>query len=223
MNDILQIEHLIHRWPNDDLPILKINEFRMHSGERVFLHGPSGSGKSTFLNIISGLQKPSFGKVQLLQSSLWALTHTQRDALRAQSLGVISQSLNLLPYLSVQENLRLMLYFADQKNDDSRIENLLTKLNLVDQRNQKVSQLSLGQQQRAAIARALVHYPALIIADEPTSALDDDNRQAFMELLLSHCEENNTAVLFVSHDLRIAQHFERIHSLHELQEEKLCS
>ncbi len=218
-NALLQLEQIEHHWPGAAQPLLHIPHFALHSGERVFLHGPSGSGKSTLLQIITGLQQPTSGRVHLLGQSLWECSAAQRDQLRASIIGLISQTLNLLPYLTVEENLHLMLRFAGQKPDRSWQEQLLQGLNLNDQRHQRVSRLSTGQQQRAAIARALIHRPALIIADEPTSALDDGNSHAFMSLLLQECDSSGAGLLLVSHDQRLRQHFARICSLQELQQE----
>lgn len=216
---LLELNNLQHQWPGQPRPLLHIPHFCLQAGERLFLHGPSGSGKSTLLQIITGLQCPSAGEVTLLGQSLWQLNAAQRDHWRARQLGFISQTLNLLPYLTVEENLQLMLHFAGQQAEPAWLQHLLQSLNLNDQRQQRVSQLSIGQQQRAAIARALVHRPALIIADEPTSALDDDNTAAFMQLLLQECADTGAGLLLVSHDQRLRQYFSRVCSLQELQQE----
>ena len=215
---LLELNNLQHQWPGQPRPLLHIPHFCLQAGERLFLHGPSGSGKSTLLQIITGLQCPSAGEVTLLGQSLWQLSAARRDHWRARQLGFISQTLNLLPYLTVEENLQLMLHFAGQQAEPAWLQHLLQSLNLTDQRQQRVSQLSIGQQQRAAIARALVHRPALIIADEPTSALDDDNTAAFMQLLLQECADTGAGLLLVSHDQRLRQYFSRVCSLQELQQ-----
>ncbi|MCD8522750.1 MAG: ABC transporter ATP-binding protein [Saccharospirillaceae bacterium] len=211
---ILEIRHLLHAWPDrqkqPSQTLLDIRHFQLQAGERCFLHGPSGSGKSTLLNIIAGLCQPSTGEVWLAHQPLWRLSARQRDRLRATQTGVISQTLNLLPYLTVSDNLQLMQRFAGQHNDRDWQAYLLQQLNLSAQANQTVAQLSVGQQQRAAIARALVHRPALIIADEPTSALDNDNKDAFMKLLLQQCSASAASLLFVSHDLSLQPHFDRV-------------
>ena len=215
---LLELDNLQHQWPGSPQPLLHIPHFRLQAGERLFLHGPSGSGKSTLLQIITGLQRPTAGEVTLQGTSLWQLNAAKRDHWRASQLGFISQTLNLLPYLTVEENLQLMLHFAGQQADPAWLQHLLQSLNLTGQRQQRVSQLSIGQQQRAAIARALVHRPALIIADEPTSALDDDNTAAFMQLLLQECADTGAGLLLVSHDQRLRQYFSRVCSLQELQQ-----
>lgn len=207
MNDILHLQQLAHRFNNDQPWLFQLDDYRLQAGERLFVHGPSGSGKSTLLNIITGLLSPKQGQVWVNGQCMTALNQAAKDRLRAQSMGIITQTLNLLPYLTVAENLSLMQHFAGQRADEARQEQLLAQLNLLPQRHQTVSQLSLGQQQRAAIARALIHQPALIIADEPTSALDDANRDAFLALLFEQCEQTQAALVLVSHDQRIAPHF----------------
>lgn len=211
---VLEIRHLLHAWPDAQSgqaeTLLDIRHFQLQAGERCFLHGPSGSGKSTLLNIIAGLCQPSTGEVWLAGQSLWQLSARQRDHLRASKTGVISQTFNLLPYLTVSENLQLMQNFAGQHNDRHWQGYLLQQLNLSEQANQTVARLSVGQQQRAAIARALVHRPELIIADEPTSALDNDNKNAFMRLLLQQCSASGASLLLVSHDLSLQPHFDRV-------------
>ncbi|WP_430459550.1 ABC transporter ATP-binding protein [Thalassolituus sp. LLYu03] len=200
-------------------PLFHIPELTLAAGSTLFISGPSGCGKSTLLNIITGLLPPSGGAVNILGQSLYAMKSGARDRFRAAHLGVIAQTLNLLPYLTVQENLSLMQRFAGQTPDKHWQQALLAELNLADQYQQTVSTLSLGQQQRAAIARALVNKPALIIADEPTSALDDDNKDAFMQLLLRELRQLNAALLMVSHDRRLSGECQREVDLRQFQTE----
>tara|TARA_Y100000588_G_C14183046_1_gene894579 strand:+ start:130 stop:858 length:729 start_codon:yes stop_codon:yes gene_type:complete len=200
-------------------PLLNIPRLTVNSGETLFITGPSGCGKSTLLNLITGLLVPDNGDVMVNDQSLSALTSSARDRFRGREMGVISQTLNLLPYLTVEENLQLMQRFAGQKNDSAWQQRLLAQLNLTDQSKQTVSTLSLGQQQRAAIARALVHRPSLIIADEPTSALDDDNKAAFMTLLMDEIQAFDTALVMVSHDRSLDGYFQQIVDLPGLNRE----
>ena len=205
---VLSLHNLDFSWPHSQ-PLFHIHDLQIQAGDTLFISGPSGCGKSTLLNIITGLLPPTQGDVQLSGQSLYTLNSAARDRLRGRSMGVIAQTLNLLPYLTVSENLQLMQHFAGQKPDRQWQQQLLAGLNLSEQAQQTVSQLSLGQQQRAAIARALIHRPPLIVADEPTSALDDDNKDAFMELLLSEITGCNSALLMVSHDKRLTPYFKR--------------
>jgi putative ABC transport system ATP-binding protein len=213
----LQLHNLSHQWATASSPLFVLPDLQLNSGDTLFISGPSGCGKSTLLNIITGLLPPAQGEVRVNGQSLYALKPAARDRLRAQCMGVITQSLNLLPYLTVAENLRLMQTFSGQKTDSTWQRRLLQTLNLSEQANQRVEQLSIGQQQRAAIARALIHKPPLIIADEPTSALDDDNKNAFMSLLLSEMQNFDTALLMVSHDTRLQPHFSRTLDLRQHQ------
>jgi len=197
-------------------PLLDIPQLTLNHGDTLFITGPSGCGKSTLLNLITGLLLPDSGDIIIGNQSLTALGSSARDRFRGRYMGVISQTLNLLPYLTVEENLQLMQRFAGQKNDTAWQQKLLTQLNLSDQLKQPVNQLSLGQQQRAAIARALVHRPALIIADEPTSALDNDNKSAFMKLLLDEMQQFDTALVMVSHDRSLEKYFNKVMDLRTL-------
>ena len=200
--------------------ILDISEFTLHAGERVFLFGPSGSGKSTLLGVISGVLQPNRGQVSVLGRDLTTMTASQRDAFRSDQLGIIFQMFNLLPYLSLVENVALPCRFSRNRRDrllknapsiDEEARRLLTRLGLpdavFDRRN--VTELSVGQQQRVAAARALIGAPQLIIADEPTSSLDADARGSFIDLLSEECAKSNTSLLFVSHDLSLADRFDR--------------
>jgi putative ABC transport system ATP-binding protein len=215
----LQLHHLSHQWTTTPAssPLFTLDDLQLNSGDSLFMCGPSGCGKSTLLNIITGLLPPTRGEVLINGQSLYGLKPGARDRLRAQCMGVITQSLNLLPYLTVAENLRLMQTFSGQKADSEWQRHLLQTLNLTAQAHQRVEQLSIGQQQRAAIARALIHKPSLIIADEPTSALDDDNKNAFMSLLLTEMQNFDTALLMVSHDTRLQPHFSRTLDLRQHQ------
>ncbi|MFT5117200.1 MAG: putative ABC transport system ATP-binding protein [Kiritimatiellia bacterium] len=205
----IHINDLRYTWPHAKQPTLEIPEWTIDSGSRVFLYGQSGSGKSTLLNIIAGILPIKHGFIRVTGETLHALNHRQRDRLRAQKMGVIFQQFNLIPYLSVAENIGLSRYFSGQKNNPERLLLLMDQLKVDAQLlTQKANQLSVGQQQRIAVARALYHQPELIIADEPTSALDGNTRDAFIRLLLEQCALTNSTVLFVSHDQSLANHFD---------------
>lgn len=203
---------------------LSIPHWVVNTGEKVFIEGQSGSGKSTLLNIITGIVSPQQGSVSVMGSDLTALSSVQRDHFRANNMGVIFQQFNLLPYLSVQENIQLSRLFVNDKSRQfNDIASLLSGLNLpADLINRKASELSIGQQQRVAVARALYHRPALIIADEPTSALDTRNRNEFIELLLAQAAAFGSTVLFVSHDQSLASHFDRTLTMESLKEGAAC-
>ncbi|MBX2808647.1 MAG: ATP-binding cassette domain-containing protein [Cellvibrionaceae bacterium] len=198
-------------------PLLRIPHWQLAAGERLFLYGRSGTGKSTLLSIVSGILRAQHGTVSVLGQNLGALSQRQRDKYRAVNMGIIFQQFNLLPYLSVIDNIRLSQTFSGSEFSLERIHTLLTQLELPSTVfSQKAETLSVGQQQRVAVARALYHRPAIIIADEPTSALDAQTRDGFIELLLQQSRQYNSAVLFVSHDERLATHFDTRVDLQQL-------
>jgi len=196
--------------------VLDLTDFAIHAGEIVFLFGPSGSGKSTLLELIAGVLQVQSGELKVLDEPYSEKTPAQLDQFRAANIGYIFQSFNLIPYLSVTENLVLPLMFSKTALDQSRFDKLVDGLGLRPYLNRKVTDLSVGQQQRVAAARALLKKPKVILADEPTSALDYDHREKFLELLFHFCREDQTTVLFVSHDRTIEKLFDRSISLQAL-------
>lgn len=209
---------------NGDSPLIKLDSFKVGAGETVFLRGSSGSGKSTLLGLIAGVLRPDAGSVRILNHEFAELTGTQRDRVRANHIGVIFQQFNLMPYLGIVDNVVLACKFSKQRRNsisgDPRVEakRLLSRLG-VDTTllaRGRVVDMSVGQQQRVAVARALIGKPDLVIADEPTSALDADSRDTFIELLLEEIEKSGAALLFVSHDANLASHFERSVALEEI-------
>ncbi|RTE87350.1 MULTISPECIES: ABC transporter ATP-binding protein [Gammaproteobacteria] len=221
----LTLEHITFSWQNNKPPLLNIPSLQLERGEHLFLYGASGSGKTTLLNIICGILKPSRGEVFIGKQSLYGLSTGKRDVFRSKNIGLIFQQLNLIPYLSVLENVLLPAYFAHRhdKTIKERARQLLESLGFqADAMTKSASQLSVGQQQRVAIARALLLKPSLLVADEPTSALDSDNRDKFMELLLSEAEQHGTSVIFVSHDRSLAKHFQRTLDIHSFKDQAVC-
>lgn len=243
---------------------LSINHFAIHAGESVFLTGPSGSGKTTFLNLCAGVLLPQKGSIQLMGQAFHDLSEGQRDKLRVDHIGFIFQQFNLLPYLSVLDNVLLPVQCSARRRSravsqtpsqtesqtappaaggtvnravnsavnsaENRSVNhtvnhsinysvthsvnqsalaCLAALGLADLAERKAAHLSVGQQQRVAVARALLGHPDLIIADEPSSALDDENQRQFMHLLLDQCQKTGAALMMVSHDMRLAEYFKR--------------
>ncbi len=187
-----------------------IPRWDVEENDTVFLHGESGSGKSTLLAMLSGMLVPDQGDVTVLGQSLPSMSNRKRDAFRAQNIGVVFQTFNLIPYLSILNNIELAAYLAgkDKRDIRKRAEQLMVSLNMSAELFERpVSQLSIGQQQRVAIVRALINAPRLLLVDEPTSALDASARDAFMDLLMAVVAENNTAMVFVSHDQALAKHF----------------
>ncbi len=209
--------------------VLNLPYWQIASGENVLLIGESGSGKSTLLNLLSGISVPDSGSVVVAGQALQTMSNRQRDRFRAERIGYVAQSFNLIPYLSAVDNIQLATYFAhgsERKNSGSNISGsnksleikaLLSELNIVQEHwNRPVSQLSIGQQQRIAIARAVANKPQLIIADEPTSSLDQSNRDNFMSILMATASTHETTLVFVSHDLSLNRYFDRIDSMTDI-------
>ncbi|BFM06116.1 ABC transporter ATP-binding protein [Halioxenophilus aromaticivorans] len=215
---LIGISDLIYRYHKNSQPILDIPTWQVEAGERVFLHGPSGSGKTTLLNLLAGIlvcnQKHNPGTLEVLGQPLHRLRPGQRDRWRAQHIGVVFQQFNLIPYLNALQNIQLGAHFGKGKDTKSHSHELLETLGInASLAEKKCSQLSIGQQQRVAIARSLINRPELLIVDEPTSALDAENRAAFMQLLLRQVEKHNTTLLFVSHDLSLSEGMTRVEAL----------
>lgn len=210
-----------------DREVLRIPALQVPAGERVFLHGPSGSGKTTLLGLIAGVLSPTAGRVTILGHDLGALRPHARDAFRGVHLGYLFQLFNLIPYLSVTENIalpvrlhpaRLARIAGGEGAIAGEARRLAERLELGAYVDTPVTELSVGQQQRVAAARALIGAPELVIADEPTSALDADLRDRFLELLFERCAEAGATLLFVSHDLSLGARFDRVLSLPTLNQ-----
>jgi len=204
-------------WKKRGPGLLEIDEFLIGRGETLFLYGPSGSGKTTLLNLLAGVLLPSQGSVEILGRDITRMRPFRRDLFRARHIGVIFQQLNLIPYLDVLENVLIASHFAklDPGSSAAHADELLDTLGMQEHLHKRPTELSIGQQQRVAVARALVTRPEILIADEPTSALDSDNREVFMEHMLQMAAENDTTVIFVSHDRGLREHFDRRHDVRE--------
>lgn len=196
--------------------VLDIPNLHIARGERVFLHGPSGSGKTTLLGLLAGVLVPSAGAVHVLGSSLGAMSSASRDRFRAAHVGYVFQMFNLIPYLSVLENITLPVQLSSARrarlqgeDANAAAARLAASLELAPLLAQSVTALSVGQQQRVAVARALIGAPELIVCDEPTSALDADRRDRFLELLFASVANAGSTLVFVSHDLALADRFGR--------------
>ncbi|MBY6017203.1 ABC transporter ATP-binding protein [Ferrimonas balearica] len=206
----LEIHNLHYRWPGSGRQ-LRLPKLTLEAGERAMLRGVSGSGKSTLLNLIAGVLRPDDGTLQLTGVELTQLSAGKRDRLRAESMGIVFQQFNLLPYLSVHDNIVLPLKFAPQRRQrvsepEAEVSRLMDAMELPQSvLGRPVTELSVGQQQRVAVARALIGSPALILADEPTSALDPDSRDRFMALLTAQCQAAGSSLLLVSHDPALAE------------------
>ncbi len=227
--EVIQLNDIQFSWQTGH-PVLTISNFTVISGEKLFIRGPSGSGKTTLLGLIGGVLLPDQGTVNILGTDVSRLSPAKRDYFRANHIGFIFQMFNLIPYLSVIENISLPLSFAKDralriKNDvTSEAIRLLNAIGLDDKQliKRPVTELSIGQQQRVAAARALIGQPEILIADEPTSALDTETRKTFLELLFSECEKAGSTLLFVSHDPTLETFFDRTIELHTINQAIAC-
>ena len=217
---LIEIKNLKFSYSPTSPTTLYIPEFEVSSGEEVYIYGPSGTGKTTFLEILAGVLTPQEGEVNILGKNLTQMSARERDKFRAEHLGYVFQSFNLIPYLSVFENIELPLKLSKERRAklDSfdyalAIRGLCGSLGISDLLDKNVSRLSVGQQQRVAVARAMIGKPDIILADEPTSALDSDHREKFLKILFELAEFYGTTVLFVSHDRSIENLFSRAVSL----------
>jgi putative ABC transport system ATP-binding protein len=259
-NPVVELNDVRFAWPGTSGAAVKVADFQLRQGEQVFLYGPSGSGKSTLLNLLGGIAHPVSGTVSVLGQDMARLRWWQRDRFRARHIGVIFQQFNLIPYLSVLDNVLLACHFAHlmpsrntgktvqdataqdttaqdttaysavqqstvargwlttkQARERERAGELLARLGLASSLfNRHASALSVGQQQRVAVARALINEPALILADEPTSALDSDARDDFMALLQSETARYQASLVFVSHDRQLSGHFSQHRNVRDL-------
>src|SRR5262245_51851421 len=195
--------------------VIEIPEFSLDVEAQVALRGESGLGKTTFLHLIAGIMKPDSGTIQLDGQELTALGEAERDRLRARTLGYIFQTFNLLPAFTCLENVLLGMAFGHGVRR-SQAEFLLRRVGLGDRFRHYPRQLSSGQQQRVAVARALANHPKLVLADEPTGNLDAANSREVMRLIRETCAENGAALLLVSHDGAVLTHFETVVELAEL-------
>ena len=223
---VIDINGLRFAWSKSKSLVLDIEHFSVKRGEMLFIMGESGIGKSTLLGIITGILVPQEGEVMILGQGISDLQGYKRDSFRADNIGYIFQMFNLIPYLSVIENVKLPCQFSSLKKAralqqssslDEGALRLLTHLNLKGDGllNKPVVELSVGQQQRVAAARALIGRPELLIADEPTSSLDSAHRESFLRLLFDECSRSGSTLVFVSHDAGLTPLFDRVAEFRE--------
>ncbi|MBX3607023.1 MAG: ATP-binding cassette domain-containing protein [Piscinibacter sp.] len=219
----IELDGLRFRWPRAGADSLAIERLVVARGERLFLHGPSGCGKSTLLALLAGVLLPRAGRLAVLGTDWASLSAARRDAFRAEQLGVLFQQFNLLPWLSVLDNVLLGCRFSRARAAQAahaggtpagQARALLERVGIDAALWPRAArELSVGQQQRVAAARALIGRPGVLIADEPTSALDAALRDGFMDLLRAECHAAGSTLVFVSHDERLAAHFDRVLAL----------
>ena len=190
---------------------LKKTNFTVEAGEFVAIIGPSGSGKSTLLTIIGGLQTPSEGKVLIRENEFSEVTEKKRAALRFKEIGFILQASNLVPFLNVEDQLRLVNKVNKNKMDTKISDALLDELGIVELKKKYPSDLSGGERQRAAIARALYHNPSVVLADEPTASLDSEKAFEVVEILARETKAQNKATIMVTHDERLIDRCDKVY------------
>ena len=222
----IALRDITFTWPGQKTPTLALDRFEVQAREQVFVSGPSGSGKSTLLALIGGISSAQAGSVAILGQPLEALPASRRDRFRVDHIGFIFQQFNLIPYLSILDNVLLPCRFSALRREraltqghDLRAaaESLLRSLDMAPALwTRAATQLSIGQQQRVAAARALIGRPEIVVADEPTSALDSDRQQAFLNLIRHECEQAGASLVFVSHDQRLAERFDRRIALNDI-------
>jgi len=224
---MININSLRFAWQKE--PIINIDALTIQQGQHLFIEGPSGSGKSTLLNLLGGVITPQHGDIKILGQSLNRMSSSQKDSFRANHIGFIFQQFNLIPYLSVVDNITLPCTFSASRKAKALKQSdtlekeairLLAALGLNDQAllKRNVNELSVGQQQRVAAARAMLGSPEIIIADEPTSALDNDHRQAFIKILFEECQAEGITIIFVSHDSTLKNNFSHQINLQDINQ-----
>lgn len=199
---------------HQEINALKATDFSIEAGEFVAIVGPSGSGKSTFLTIAGGLQPPSSGQLIIDGTDYTHLSEKERSRLRFQSIGFILQASNLIPFLTVQQQLELVDHLTGSK-EKAKANQLFDDLGIAGLKHQLPQELSGGERQRAAIARALYHDPALILADEPTASLDTEKAYEVVKLLAKESKEKNKAIIMVTHDDRMLASCDKVYRMED--------
>ncbi|MCG8449273.1 MAG: ABC transporter ATP-binding protein [Pirellulales bacterium] len=206
-----------YREPSGEaLPILDIPRLKIAAGEQVVLRGRSGCGKTTLLNCISGLTTVDAGRILINEQDITQLHEITRDRFRARHIGFVFQTFNLLPAFTALENVILGMTFTGQRTDRDRAEKLLENVGLGHRLHHNPSALSVGEQQRVAVARALANQPSLLLADEPTANVDPAHQQQVIDLLRGACERENVAMLLVTHSPEVSEQFERVEQLEDV-------
>jgi ABC-type lipoprotein export system ATPase subunit len=220
----LSLKNLVKRYVAPDgssVPVIDVPSFELGDGEQVALIGTSGSGKTTLLHLIAGILTPDsgqivFGSAESGQVDITTLTEAQRDVFRGAYIGYIFQTHHLLPGFTAIENVLLGMSFTGRPHDAEWAKRLLAEVGLSDRLNYRPGKLSVGQQQRVAVARALANRPRVVLADEPTGALDSVNAQQVLKLIRSLCAEVSASLILVSHDTDIARQLPRQVTLSDL-------
>ena len=204
---MISVRGLAHRYGSSE--VLRLAAWKVAQGERWLVLGPSGCGKTTLLHLVAGLIRPAEGELEVAGENLRNLDGMRLDRWRGATVGIVLQSLHLLRHLSVRDNLRIAQYLAHAPQDDARIAETLGALGVADKAARRAAELSEGERQRVAVARAVVNRPKLLLADEPTANLDDRAAAQAVELLLQHAERHGATLVVATHDSRVKRSFER--------------
>jgi len=221
--NLISVDNLNYSLGNNTKFFLKINKFILKKSDSFLIYGDSGAGKSTFLNLLSGTLRPQEGAINILGKNIVDSSSAVKDKIRGDHFGIVFQTFNLLPYITVKNNILLGKAYSNRKqllssNDEVKILMDKLSLNYKDFVDRKAYELSIGQQQRVAVARALIGKPEIIIADEPTSALDQDNQKEFINLLFKSLDENEQGLIMVSHDKKLSNKFKIVKNITEICE-----
>ncbi|MDC0434429.1 ABC transporter ATP-binding protein [bacterium] len=217
MSDIIKLDSVTKSYSvaDTDVTVLQDLNLAVQAKERVSIIGPSGSGKTTLLLILTGLESASDGKVEIAAKPLHDMSADDRADLRREHIGIVFQSFHLIPSLTARENVALPLEIAGLADSRAKALAMLDKVGLAQRQDHYPAQLSGGEQQRVAMARALIHEPELIVADEPTGNLDDKTGELIMQLLFDLNRDSGTTLLLVTHDNELAARCDRTLKLHD--------
>lgn len=204
---MIQTNNLTFQYKKSDT-LFHFPNIALGKGENLLVLGKSGIGKTTFLHLLAGLLKPLNGKIKIDEVVLNTLKNNNLDAFRGENIGLVFQKKHAIQSLNVFDNLKARLFFSNKTIDNTKIETLLTQLDLLELKNSRINELSEGQLQRLGIALAVVHNPQVILADEPTSSLDDENCKIVIELLKKQAKQTNTNLIVITHDHRIQSFFQ---------------
>ena len=200
------------------LPILDVPEFRVAAEEQMVIVGRSGCGKTTLLHVIAGISRPDEGKVRVDDWEMTLFSEAECDRFRAERIGYVFQTFNLLPGFSALENVLLAMRFTGKPVDRPRAKQLLEKVGLGHRMTHKPAMLSVGEQQRVAVARALANKPKILLADEPTANVDSGHQQQVLDLIRNSCSEEDVALVLVTHTPEVSAQFDRVDHLEQINQ-----
>ena len=213
MLEITELRKSFRQPGGEQAQILDVPKYQVKAGEQALLIGPSGGGKTTLLHIIAGITRPDAGQIKVDNVDIGKFSESGRDRLRARSIGYVFQTFNLLPAFSALEDVILGMTFSGMKNVSRAAREMLQRVGLGHRLHNRPGALSVGKQQRVAVARALANRPKLLLADEPTANVDPANQQQIVELIRDSCVEDNIAMVMVTHSMEVARQFERVDEL----------